>query len=86
MRYFRSFLLLGAGALAGTLTLVRPPEAHGYVEAAHSLGQVVNLSTGGIVLMRVTAVDRKPQTRSVPFEDHRRHRPGAPFHFESRND
>jgi hypothetical protein len=42
---------------AALVLLVRGPEALAYVEAPHSLGQVVNLSSN-VVLMRVTAVDR----------------------------
>jgi hypothetical protein len=52
---------LGVAAIfvVGTFLLLRlEPKAHGYVEVPHSLGQVVNLSSN-IVLMRITAVDRK---------------------------
>jgi hypothetical protein len=51
---FGAVFLLGVSAVA--LLRLEPP-AHAYVEAAHSLGQVVNLSTH-VVLLRVTAVDR----------------------------
>jgi hypothetical protein len=45
--------------LAAVFLIVPPPRpAHGYVEAGHSLGQVVNLSSN-IVLMKVSSVDRK---------------------------
>ncbi len=52
-------LVLGGCAflLASALLLVAPPRVHAYVEAAHSLGQVVNLSSN-VVLMRVKAIDR----------------------------
>src|SRR5262245_52874874 len=54
-------LLLAPLAVAAALLLRVPPPAYGYVEAAHSLGQVVALSSH-IVLIRVTAVDRKDNT------------------------
>ncbi|MFQ3591722.1 MAG: VCBS repeat-containing protein [Gemmataceae bacterium] len=60
MRRFRRFLLsvaLGV-ALASLLLVSRPPEVRAYVEAPHSLGMIVNLSTH-IVLLRVASVDRK---------------------------
>ena len=44
--------------LAVTLLVPRPPEARAYVEAPHSLGMIVNLSSH-IVLLRVASVDRK---------------------------
>ena len=56
-RTYRLLAGIGLGLVAGLLPLVGPP-AYGYVEAGHSLGQIINLSTG-IVLMRVSAVDRK---------------------------
>ena len=57
--YRRLGLAVALGvALASTLWLPRPPEAQAYVEAPHSLGMIVNLSTH-IVLMRVASVDRK---------------------------
>ena len=42
------------------LILLPAPRVLGYVEASHSLGQVVSLSTN-IVLMKVTAIDRLPK-------------------------
>jgi hypothetical protein len=47
--------------LLGALLLLRVPPLYGYVEAAHSLGQIVALSSH-IVLVRVTAIDRKENT------------------------
>jgi hypothetical protein len=51
--------LLGCGivVLASAILLVRQPDVYAYVEAPHSFGQVINLSSN-IVLMRVTAVDK----------------------------
>ncbi len=43
--------------LAALLVLIPQPAVQAYVEAPHSLGQVVTLSSN-IVLMRITAVDR----------------------------
>src|ERR1700733_570171 len=43
--------------LALLVLLIRQPEVHAYVEAPHSLGQVINLSSN-VVLMRVSAVDK----------------------------
>ena len=57
MRIFRFFLIVCAAGLASSILLLRPHDAHGYVEAAHSLGQVVNLSSN-VVVMKVTSVDR----------------------------
>jgi hypothetical protein len=58
--------LLTTAGLAGALSLLLlvPSPAPAYVEAPHSLGQIVALSSH-ILLMRVTAVDRK--TNSVIF-------------------
>src|SRR5262245_40346209 len=51
-------LLAGAVLITAILFVCRlQPPAHGYVEAPHSLGQVINLSSN-IVLMRVTNIDR----------------------------
>src|SRR5437879_2712936 len=57
MRYFH--LVLGGCALllGAAILLVPAPPAQAYVEAGHSLGQVVNLSSN-VVVMRVKAVDR----------------------------
>jgi hypothetical protein len=57
MRIFRFFLIVCAAGLVSSVLLVRPRQAHGYVEQAHSLGQVVNLSSN-VVVMKVTSVDR----------------------------
>jgi hypothetical protein len=57
MRYFHLVLAGCAIALGASVLLVPTRPALGYVEAGHSLGQVVNLSSN-IVLMRVKAVDR----------------------------
>src|SRR5690349_18894401 len=57
MRAFRFFLIASAAVLSAGLLLYQPRQAHAYVEAAHSFGQVMNLSSN-VVLMRVTAVDR----------------------------
>src|SRR5580704_15993157 len=43
--------------LAGLVLLIRNPEAYAYVEAPHSMGQVITLSSN-IVLMRISAVDK----------------------------
>src|SRR5262249_3168191 len=61
MRCFRASLVAFACVLTVSLFVYEPRKAHAYVEAAHSLGQVVNLSTG-VVLMRVTSVDRTRNT------------------------
>lgn len=61
MRCFRASLVALACLLAASLLFCEPKQAHGYVEVAHSFGQIVNLSTG-IVLMRVTSVDRTKNT------------------------
>src|SRR4051794_38603549 len=53
MRRSRIFAVLVCAAL-----VVAPRPARAYIEAAHSFGQVVALSTN-IVLMQVTAVDRE---------------------------
>jgi hypothetical protein len=54
-------LLLGALLLAGAsaLVLLTPRQAQAYVEAPHSLGQIVALSTN-IVVMRVKSINRSP--------------------------
>jgi hypothetical protein len=54
----RRLLLVGViGLLFALVLLVPQPAAYAYVEAPHSLGQVINLSTN-VVLMRVTSVDK----------------------------
>ncbi len=50
---FGTFLV----AAASLLVLMTPRRAHAYVEAPHSLGQIVGLSTN-IVVMRVKSIDR----------------------------
>jgi hypothetical protein len=44
--------------IAGLVAFFAAPEAQAYVEAPHSLGQIINLSSN-IVLMQVEAVDRE---------------------------
>jgi hypothetical protein len=59
MNIFRRILLsIALGVTLAALVLHRPAPVQAYVEAPHSLGMIVNLSSH-IVLMRVTAVDRK---------------------------
>jgi hypothetical protein len=57
MTRIRRFLACLAVVLGGVLLSVPAERAHAYVEAPHSLGQVVRLSTN-ILLVRVEAVDR----------------------------
>jgi hypothetical protein len=51
-------LLCCLPALVGVLLSAQPPPAQAYVEAPHSLGQVITLSTN-VVLVRVEKVDRE---------------------------
>src|SRR5262245_31811444 len=53
----RRYCLLALFLLAALLPLV-PPPAYAYVEAPHSLGPLVALSSN-VVVMRMTAIDRK---------------------------
>src|SRR5262249_42656400 len=55
MKLPRFFVGVGLVALVA-LTTVTPPRAYAYVEAPHSMGQIINLSTN-VVLMQVEAVD-----------------------------
>src|SRR5262245_2200120 len=55
--YPKSLLATALLVASAAFLLHLEPPAYAYVEAAHSLGQVVNLSSN-VVLMRVTAVDR----------------------------
>jgi hypothetical protein len=57
MIHTRKLLACTLVILGALLLLIPRPSLHAYVEAPHSLGQVVTLSSN-IVLMRVTAVDR----------------------------
>src|SRR5258708_29023419 len=57
MKTSRPFLTGVIVLRSALILLVRNEEAHAYVEAPHSLGQVINLSSN-IVLMRVSAVDK----------------------------
>lgn len=54
----RLLFAAGLSAVMGLFLLPTPPRVQAYVEAPHSLGQIVAMSSH-IVLMRVTAVDRK---------------------------
>src|SRR4051794_33645965 len=56
--YRRMASLLGTALTGALLLLLVPaPVAYAYVEAPHSLGQVIALSSN-VVVMRVEAVDR----------------------------
>src|SRR5258708_13876961 len=57
MKTSRPFLTGVIVLRSALILLVRNEEAQAYVEAPHSLGQVVNLSSN-VVLMRVSAVDK----------------------------
>ena len=60
-------LLFGVLMLLSALVLLmRDPEAYAYVEAPHSMGQVVNLSSN-VVLMRITAVDKNVHSTNYFF-------------------
>jgi len=56
LRHWRFLAFLPLAAVAA-ICLLPAPRAHGYVEAPHSFGQIIALSSN-VVLMRVTAVDR----------------------------
>jgi hypothetical protein len=57
-RLLCSLLVLAAGAVACALLPVGTPPARAYVEAPHSLGQVITLSSN-IVVVRVEKVDKE---------------------------
>jgi hypothetical protein len=62
MKHFRRFLVGTILALALGIVIVGwQPSANAYVEAPHSLGQVITLSTN-VILVRVEQVDREKNT------------------------